>query len=101
MGTAAERLAEHYRRLDRARSNFMIHTNVYCADVAIPFIPTGHEVDERGLVWVLHGPPTNRTYLNLTGGPKNESWQYRRPDGGEFLFHFVKTDDAVGYRRVA
>lgn len=101
MGSATERLAEHYRRLDRARGSFVIHADVYCGDIAIPFYPTGRELDERGIVWVLHGAPTNRTYLNFTGGPKNESWQYQRPDGSEFLFHFVKTDEAVGYRRVA
>jgi GWxTD domain-containing protein len=101
MTTASERLAEHYRRLDRARANFTILTDTYHADVTLPVYLTGREVDERGLVWVLHGPPTNRTYLNFTGGPKNESWQYQRLDGSEFLFHFVKIDDAVGYRRVA
>jgi hypothetical protein len=50
---------------------------------------------------MLHGQPDEHTYLNLTGGPANESWHYKRPDGSEFLFHFVKTEDSVGYRRVA
>lgn len=99
--SAAGRLREHYRRLDHARMAFAAPTAHYVADGVVGFRPTGHEMDERGLVWVLHGPPDDHTYLNLVGIPPNESWHYRGSDGGELLFHFIKTGDSVGFHRVS
>ena len=98
--SVAGRLREHYRRLDHARTAFAMPGERYRADDVVAFEPTGHEMDERGLVWVLHGPPDDHTYLNMLGAPPNESWHYKGDDGGELLFHFIKTDPARGYVRV-
>jgi hypothetical protein len=98
--TAADRLREHYRRLDRAREQFARPFTDYHAD-SVAFRPNGLEMDERGLVWVLHGTPGDRTMLTLSAVAPNESWRYTRPEGGEYLFHFLKTDWHVGYHRVA
>jgi hypothetical protein len=97
---AAARLREHYRRLDHARIAFARPTPRYLGDMAPGFHPTGREMDERGLVWVLHGPPDDHTYLNLMGAPPNETWHYKGDDGGELLFNFIRTD-STGYRRVS
>jgi hypothetical protein len=98
--TAADRLSEHYRRLDHAREQFARPFTDFHAD-SVAFRPNGLEMDERGLVWVLHGTPGDRTMLTLSAVAPNESWRYTRPEGGEYLFHFLKTDAHVGYHRVA
>ena len=38
-------------------------------------------LNERGLVWLLHGEPTNHRYLNQVGAPANPSWQFRGENG--------------------
>jgi Flp pilus assembly protein TadD len=47
--TPAERIREHYRRLDRARANFAIVIPVYRADVALPFATVASAMDEHRL----------------------------------------------------
>ena len=98
--SVAARLREHYRRLDHARSAFALPMERYRADGALRSGQVETDMDERGTVWVLHGPPDDHTYLNMLSAPPNESWHYRGDDGGELLFHFIKTDAARGYRRV-
>ncbi len=99
--TADERIREHYHRLDTVRVVFELPGRTYLADAATRYDPDRHGLDERGLVWLLHGDPHERTHIGATGIPPNESWQYRVPDGGELLFHFVVTDHVRGYHRVA
>ena len=98
--SVTERLREHYRRLDHSRETFAVPAMRFRADIAAALEPNDREMDERGLVWVLHGAPDDHTYLNMLGAPPNESWHYRGDDGGEMLFHFVKTDETLGYQRV-
>jgi len=99
--SAANRLRVHYQRLDEARREFALRVPNFRADAVVSNEVEGHEMDERGAVWVLHGRPDHRTHLSMVSAPPNESWQYKLDDGGELLFHFIKTDDARGYRRVA
>lgn len=93
-------LREHDQRLDEARTAFALPAPYFRADAVVSSVVAGHEMDERGAVWVLHGRPDHRTHLSMVSVPPNESWQYKLDDGGELLFRFVKTDDARGYRRV-
>lgn len=95
------RLREHYQRLDEARREFVLPAPNFRADAVVSSEVERHEMDERGAVWVLHGRPDHRTHLSMVSAPPNESWQYKLDDGGELLFHFVKTDNVRGYRRVA
>lgn len=98
--TANERLREHYQRLDTARIAFALPAGNFAADAATGFDPSLRGVDDRGLVWVLHGPPDAETHIASVGIPPNLSWRYTGVDGGEMLFHFVRLDDSAGYQRV-
>jgi GWxTD domain-containing protein len=82
-----ERLREHYRRLARARAEFALTTNrrhFAWRDAA----RTGSdELDDRGVVYVRHGEPTERLRPLLLNAMPNETWRYARPDG-DLVLHF-------------
>src|SRR5262249_2452575 len=96
------RLREHYHRLDHARAAFTLPTPHYVADVAIDANPIGPDFDDRGIVWILHGPPDQHTWLNLYSAPPNETWpDAAGANGNDLLFNFVRTDDSTGFHRVS
>lgn len=94
---SAERLREHYRRMDYAHRQYPLIPPGHRYDSLVAFDATGSRFDDRGRVYVRHGEPDARTSLNLTGLPPNESWVYHRP-GGDLLFNFAQPDSAQGYR---
>ncbi|HEY4319578.1 MAG TPA: hypothetical protein VGM77_00255 [Gemmatimonadales bacterium] len=96
--TGAERLREHYRRLDEARLDYALPRGAYALGrIAM----SGHvDVDDRGVVLILHGEPDEHTSFNLLSAPPNESWYYKGRDGDDLIFHFIRPDPAQGYVRV-
>lgn len=72
-----ERLGEHLRRLAAASREFLV------ADSA-----GAERLDDRGRIYVRHGPPMSRASLDQPGVEPNESWRYPRPDG-DLILHFV------------
>jgi len=72
-----ERLGEHLRRLAAARDEFLVVGD-----------PGPERLDDRGRIYLRHGPPAERARLQIAGVEPNESWRYRR-DGGDVLLHFV------------
>ncbi|MBL0180215.1 MAG: hypothetical protein IPP98_14020 [Gemmatimonadetes bacterium] len=86
----AERLRDHYLRLEIARSNYR-RVDSTTPPITLRGMRDGsREFDARGVVVVLHGAPIGRTTLNLPGMLENESWSYPgRVDGDTLLFHFV------------
>lgn len=75
-----ERLEEHYRRLEYARTHFRSRR------------PQGY--DERGKIYVRHGEPEERVVYDLIASPtgfgsrRTESWMYRDEQGKRRIFHF-------------
>lgn len=93
----AERMRDHYLRLDYARRHFLIPP----APPSVTEVTLGLEpaLDDRGLIYVRHGPPDERATASMIGVRPNESWSYHPSDGPELLFHFILFDEAVGYRQ--
>ena len=90
-----ERLREHYRRVFYARSHFplTISRRYYGRFDAFRFGST--ELDDRGLIYVRQGEPTQRLRPFIFGAMPNESWRYARGDG-DLLFHFSSGYDGYG-----
>lgn len=94
--TVAERIGEHYRRLEVAGRRYYRHrkwgavpTNALL--LQRPDLP----YDDRGLVYVRHGEPYR--IITSIGDPdsRNESWVYRLPEGGFRLLHFFQFGSAM------
>ena len=94
---SAERLREHYRRMDYAHRQYPLIPQGHRYDSLLAFDATGSRFDDRGRMFVRHGEPDARTSLSMAGLPPNESWVYHRP-GGDLLFNFAQPDSAQGYR---
>jgi GWxTD domain-containing protein len=94
---SAERLREHYRRIEVAHREYPLVPPGHRYDTLKAFGPTGSLFDDRGRIYVRHGEPDDRTSFAMTGIPPNESWLYRRP-AGDLLFNFAQPDTAQGFR---
>ncbi len=94
-----ERLREHYRRLDHAQRNFRLVTRNRQFDIAERYRSLQSEYDDRGVIYIRHGPPTERASHSAPQLEPNESWRYAR-DGGDLIFHFVARQDVQDYRLV-
>ena len=82
-----ERLREHYRRLAYVRRHFRIGAvRRYYAPIDAYYSPRS-EFDDRGIVFLRHGPPKLRRNAPMFGLNGNESWRYDEADGYR-LFHF-------------
>lgn len=106
--TAGERLAEHYRRWFHARRSFRLVTRHRHYDITETYRSTQAEFDDRGVIYLRHGPPDDRAaYLCPPQSPAddgpacatNESWRYRGPQG-DLVFHFAARDDVQDYKLV-
>ena len=97
--TTGERLREHYRRLAYARKYFVLvgHRRVY--GISEIYRSGSTEFDDRGIIYIRHGEPTDRASYQAPGIDPNESWRYARPDG-DLLFHFTSRDDVQDFRLV-
>lgn len=107
-----DRLAEHYRRVDFARHNYVRRT---IQDSVPRFDPDTMPIssfDARGEMLLRHGSPEVRTSignhggpdvtvtLKLIGMPPNESWVYRDHAGNERFYHFVRRGKARDFESV-
>ncbi len=94
-----ERLREHYRRLYYARRNFQLVSNNRHYDIVERYRSGSREYDDRGVIYIRHGEPSERATYNATGVQHNESWLYHRADG-DLVFHFVAREDLQDYKLV-
>lgn len=96
-----ERLAEHYRRLVYARRHFRLGPFRRMYDFGERYRSGSAELDDRGIIYVRHGPPIER-FVHATPTASvygSESWTYvvaERPRA----FHFVAREDPEDYRLV-
>lgn len=95
--STAERMRDHYLRMDYARRNYRLQQLAKPMGVDPVVLAMGSELDDRGVVYVKHGPPQERAAVSLIGVPPNETWAYHRPDGTELLFHFVILEGEIEY----
>lgn len=99
-----ERLAEHYRRWFFARRNFRLVSAHRHYDITERYRSDQTEFDDRGVVYIRHGPPDQRAIFpsDISQGLEpNESWLYRRPPPqADMVLHFVARDDASDFKLV-
>jgi GWxTD domain-containing protein len=83
-----ERLREHYRRLSYAERYYSLEVNRrYFADTDM-FRSGSSRFDDRGMVYIRYGEPSDRALTRTWGIQPNETWVYRRADG-DLLLHFA------------
>jgi GWxTD domain-containing protein len=95
MRTEGERLREHYRRLLYARRHFALTVSRRFYGPADAYRSGGMEIDDRGVIYVRHGVPTERLRPFVFGLMPNESWRFNRAEG-DLLFHFSSGWDSNG-----
>ena len=94
-----ERLREHYRRLYYARQNFYLITTKRYYDIEEIYRSTQNDFDDRGVIYIRHGEPTERATYHGLEVYDNESWRYSLADG-DMIFHFIARDDVQDYKLV-
>ncbi|HVD33820.1 MAG TPA: GWxTD domain-containing protein [Gemmatimonadales bacterium] len=88
-----ERLREHYRRLLFARTHFPLTISRRFYGPLDAYRSGNTELDDRGIIYIRQGEPTDRLRPFVFGVMPNESWRYARAEG-DLLFHF-----SAGYDR--
>ncbi|HSN16166.1 MAG TPA: GWxTD domain-containing protein, partial [Anaeromyxobacteraceae bacterium] len=96
---SGERLAEHYRRIEYAHRNFRLVSERRQYRIEERFRSYNRDYDDRGLIYIRHGEPTDRATAVGQGLPLNQSWRYARPEG-DLIFHFVAREDVQDYKLV-
>jgi len=96
--TIPDRIAEHYRRLAAARSRYGLNLKPGAHMPLTVFGKTRQgverDLDDRGLIYMRYGEPTNRIrardYVEpMDGSPTGqEAWAYRDSDGRHRVYHF-------------
>ena len=94
-----ERLQQHYQRLQVARLNYRLAITRRRYDTDERYRSGSTEFDDRGIIYVRHGAPTDSAAYLGVGACYNLSWLYQRPEG-DLIFHFVARDDVDDYRLV-
>ena len=94
-----ERLKEHYRRLYYVRRNFMLASPNRHYQIEEIYHSGSTEFDDRGMVYLKHGDPTDRASLTGANIEPNETWRYARPDG-DLIFNFVSREDVQDFKIV-
>jgi GWxTD domain-containing protein len=97
-----ERMVEQFRRYQYAVQNFSLPSRHRGFDVAFAFRDTSQQdFDDRGVIYMRHGAPTERSSYQAAGYEPNESWLYRRdPPEGDLVVHFAAFNDVQDYRLV-
>lgn len=99
----ADRLAEHYRRLQEARARYLRSAR-HGAETRGTLMPPPEGAaamfDDRGLVLLKHGEPARVIRTQAAGVRPNETWVYSRPDGATWLFNFVALRGTQDYSLV-
>lgn len=85
---SGERLREHYRRLNYVRRHFRLASSRRFYDPRDPYRAPAFEFDDRGMIYLRHGEPTQRLRPFVFALNPNESWRYARSDG-DLFFHFT------------
>lgn len=97
-----ERLAEHYRRLHYVMANFRLdlpeRRHYSAIDAYVPSWQTGF--DDRGVIYLRHGPPDDTAIFSGPEFERNLSWKYEAADAEPMLFHFVSDEDVRDYKLV-
>jgi GWxTD domain-containing protein len=94
-----ERLREHYRRIYYAKKNFQLVSTNRHYDIVERYRSGNRDYDDRGVIYIRHGEPTERASYNAPGMQLNESWHYERA-AGDLVFHFVAREDVQDYKLV-
>jgi hypothetical protein len=92
--TVSERLAEHYRRLPHVEQHYRRFAYFGAPEQnELRWLPAQKRsrFDDRGEIYLRHGPPDQ--VINTTSPNENpsESWLYRMPDGSWEMFHFIQS----------
>jgi GWxTD domain-containing protein len=90
-----ERLREHYRRLGYARRHFPLTVSRRFYGWVDAYRSGNTDLDDRGVIYVRQGEPTERLRPFIFGAMPNESWRYQRAEG-DLLFHFSSGYDRNG-----
>lgn len=93
------RLVEHYRRIAYARRNFFLASLNRHYDIVERYKSGSRDYDDRGIIYIRHGKPTDRASYHAATVEANESWRYARADG-DLIFHFVAREDVQDYKLV-
>ena len=94
-----ERLTEHYRRVHYAKRNFALVSTKRHYDIAERYRSNSKDFDDRGVIYIRHGEPSDRATLGIPNIELNETWKYGRADG-DLVFHFVAREDVQDYKLV-
>jgi GWxTD domain-containing protein len=94
-----ERLTEHYRRVHYAKRNFALVSTKRHYDIAERYRSNSKDFDDRGVIYIRHGEPSDRATLGIPGIELNETWKYAKADG-DLVFHFVAREDVQDYKLV-
>lgn len=104
------RMQEHFRRWQYVRQEFRVAPFRRRYLLGLEIYRSGDsELDDRGIVYLRHGEPSNRiiwpaerranTIASLYHTYGSETWHYRRPDG-DLVLHFLAREDQADYRAV-
>ena len=94
-----ERLTEHYRRVHYAKRNFALVSTKRHYDIAERYRSNSKDFDDRGVIYIRHGEPSDRATLGIPNIELNETWKYTKADG-DLIFHFVAREDVQDYKLV-
>ena len=88
--TVPERLAEHFARIHYAVGAFRLTDTEREFNSVMPFRSAQDLVDDRGVVWVRHGPPDEIAETASDGGNRcwYVSWIYRHGAEAGLSLHF-------------
>ncbi len=88
--TVPERLAEHFTRIRQALDAFRLTDPERDFNSAMPFRSAQDLVDDRGVVWVRHGPPDEVLESDAGAGVpcRYVSWVYRAGASAGMSVHF-------------
>ncbi|MEO8295380.1 MAG: GWxTD domain-containing protein [Gemmatimonadota bacterium] len=95
-----ERLREHYRRIQYAKRNFALVSTRRHYDISERYRSNSKDFDDRGVIYIRHGEPSDRATLGIPNIELNETWKYARADG-DLVFHFLAKEDVQDYKLVA
>jgi GWxTD domain-containing protein len=93
------RLREHYRRIGVARDSFRLLSYPRRYELNELWVNREAEYDDRGLMYIRHGPPDRTAEAVRAGACPNASWLYRRPEGN-LILHFVARQNPDDWRLV-
>ncbi|HEX5004275.1 MAG TPA: GWxTD domain-containing protein [Gemmatimonadales bacterium] len=94
-----ERLKEQYRRLYYVRRNFRLASAHRHYNIEEIYHSGSVEFDDRGMIYLRHGTPSDRASYSGVGIEPNETWVYRHPDGDR-VYHFVSREDVQDFKLV-